>query len=59
MIYTLNLVLEESSKDAIDHWPPPIGEEFWWTGVFFVLLFVPLMLIVGKKHFFSFEENIL
>ena len=32
---------------AIDPWVPEIG--FWWTGVFFVLLFVPLMIFVGKK----------
>ena len=32
---------------AIEPWVPEIG--FWWTGVFFVLLFVPLMIFVGKK----------
>ena len=32
---------------AVEHWVPEIG--FWWNGVFFVLLFVPFMLIVGKK----------
>ena len=32
---------------AVEHWVPEIG--FWWNGVFFVLLFVPLMIFVGKK----------
>ena len=34
---------------AVEHWAPEIGGQFWWNGVFFALLFAPLMLIVGKK----------
>ncbi|GIS42196.1 MAG: TIGR02206 family membrane protein [Candidatus Neomarinimicrobiota bacterium] len=34
---------------AIEPWVPEIGGQFWWNGVFFVLLFVPLMIFVGKK----------
>ena len=34
---------------AVEHWAPEIGGQFWWNGVFFVLLFVPLMIFVGKK----------
>ena len=34
---------------AVEHWVPEIGGQFWWNGVFFALLFAPLMLIVGKK----------
>ena len=35
---------------AIEPWVPEIGGQFWWNGVFFVLLFVPLMIFVGKKQ---------
>ena len=34
---------------AIEPWVPEIGGQFWWNGVFFVLLFVPLMIFFGKK----------
>ena len=34
---------------AVEHWAPELGGQFWWNGVFFVLLFVPLMIFVGKK----------
>ena len=34
---------------AVEHWAPEIGGQFWWNGVFFGLLFVPLMIFVGKK----------
>lgn len=34
---------------AVEHWAPEIGGQFWWNGVFFTLLFVPFMIILGKK----------
>ena len=36
-------------KTAVAHWAPEIGGQFWWNGVFFVLIFVPFMLFIGKK----------
>ena len=36
-------------KTAVEHWAPEIGGQFWWNGVFFTLLFVPFMIILGKK----------
>ena len=36
-------------KTAVAHWAPEIGGQFWWNGVFFVLIFVPFMLFMGKK----------
>tara|TARA_S200000501_G_scaffold364021_1_gene395643 strand:+ start:1322 stop:2020 length:699 start_codon:yes stop_codon:yes gene_type:complete len=36
-------------KVAIEHWSPVIGSQFWWTGVIFVLFFVPFMLIIGGR----------
>ena len=36
-------------KTAIAHWAPEIGGQFWWNGIFFVLIFVPFMLFIGKK----------
>ena len=36
-------------KTAIEHWSPVIGGQFWWSGVIFALIFVPLMIFVGSK----------
>ena len=36
-------------KTAIEHWAPQIGGQFWWGGLIFALIFVPLMFIIGKK----------
>jgi len=36
-------------KTAIEHWSPVIGGQFWWTGVIFVLIFVPLIILLGEK----------
>ena len=36
-------------KTAIEHWSPVIGGQFWWTGLIFVLIFVPLMILLGSK----------
>jgi hypothetical integral membrane protein (TIGR02206 family) len=36
-------------KTAIEHWSPVIGGQFWWSGVIFALIFVPLMIFVGGK----------
>ena len=36
-------------KTAIEHWSPVIGGQFWWTGLIFVLIFVPLMIFLGSK----------
>ena len=36
-------------KTAIEHWSPVIGGQFWWTGVIFVLIFVPFMILLGSK----------
>ena len=36
-------------KTAIEHWSPVIGGQFWWTGLIFVLIFVPLMTFLGSK----------
>ena len=36
-------------KTAVAHWAPEIGGQFWWNGVFFILIFVPFMLFIGKK----------
>ena len=30
-------------KTAIAHWAPEIGGQFWWNGIFFILIFVPFM----------------
>ena len=36
-------------KTAIEHWSPVIGGQFWWIGLIFVLIFVPLMILLGSK----------
>ena len=36
-------------KTAIEHWSPVIGGQFWWTGVIFVLIFVPFIVLLGDK----------
>ena len=36
-------------KTAIEHWSPVIGGQFWWIGLIFVLIFVPLMIFLGSK----------
>ena len=36
-------------KTAIEHWAPQIGGQFWWGGLIFTLIFVPLMFFIGKN----------
>ena len=36
-------------KTAIEHWAPQIGGQFWWGGLIFALIFVPLMFFIGKN----------
>ena len=36
-------------KTAIEHWAPQIGGQFWWGGLIFSLMFVPLMFFIGKN----------
>ena len=40
-------------KTAVAHWAPEIGGQFWWNGVFFVLIFVPFMLFIGRNYLLS------
>lgn len=37
------------NKEAIAHWSPVIGGQFWYTGIFSALLFTFLIFYIGKR----------